>query len=96
MTPPSRSAIQKKYPIGFKVTGTIKHVWHFGVRVELEPGVTGLIRNKELSWEQVVSDTTQFVYQGQKLEDGQRIQVAIFRHDPRSDELILSLRHRGV
>ena len=92
MTNPSWSAIKAKYPIGHKVEGTIKRVWQFGARVELEPGVTGQIRNKELSWDQQVSDATTYFHQGQPLTVERRVMVSVLRHDPRGEELLLSLR----
>ena len=86
------TAIQAKYPIGHKVKGAIKRVWQFGTRVELEPGVTGLIRNKELNWDQPVNDATTYIHQEQPLTVGRRVVVSVLRNEQHGEDLLLSLR----
>ena len=43
-------AVQERYKIGDRVSGTVTRVADFGAFVELEPGVEGLIHLSEMSW----------------------------------------------
>ena len=45
--------IDEKYPIGSEVTGTVRNLTDFGVFVELEDGVDGLIHISDLSWKKI-------------------------------------------
>lgn len=43
-------AVAKKYNVGDRVRGTVTRLMEFGVFVELEPGIEGLIHISEMSW----------------------------------------------
>jgi len=45
--------IEEKYPIGSEVNGTVRNLTDFGVFVELEDGVDGLIHISDLSWKKI-------------------------------------------
>ena len=45
--------IEEKYPIGSEVDGTVRNLTDFGVFVELEDGVDGLIHISDLSWKKI-------------------------------------------
>ena len=45
--------IEEKYPIGSEVSGTVRNLTDFGVFVELEDGVDGLIHISDLSWKKI-------------------------------------------
>ncbi len=85
---------EQDFPPGKRVTGTIQRVWQLGVRVELDEaaGITGIVRNQEISWEEKVSDVTRFQYQGKPLTQGQKIQLTVLYPDFRNQQLVLSLR----
>lgn len=44
------ASVVEKYPIGSKVNGTVTNVVDYGVFVELEPGIEGLVYITEVSW----------------------------------------------
>lgn len=85
-------AIKEEYPVGCKVKGIVTKVWKYGCRVELEDGVVGIIRNREMSWDSQVDDATTFLHQDEPLLEDRRIRVAVLRHDSRKKQLVLSLR----
>jgi signal transduction histidine kinase/predicted RNA-binding protein with RPS1 domain/DNA-binding NarL/FixJ family response regulator len=85
-------AIKEKYPIGRKVWGTVRKVWEHGARIELDDGVVGVVRNKEMSWECSVEDATTFVLDGTAFRAGRRVEVAVLRLDPRRQEPVFSIR----
>ena len=45
--------ITEKYPVGSKHTGTVRNFTNFGVFVELEEGIDGLIHITDLSWARI-------------------------------------------
>ena len=50
LTPDPWTDITKKYPVGSKHTGIVRNFTNFGVFVELEEGIDGLIYISDLSW----------------------------------------------
>ncbi len=60
--------ITSKYPVGSKHSGTVRNFTNFGVFVELEEGVDGLIYISDLSWTKKVKHPSEFVNVGDKLE----------------------------
>lgn len=59
--------ITSKYPIGSKHTGTVRNFTNFGVFVELEEGIDGLIYISDLSWTKKIKHPSEFVSVGDKL-----------------------------
>ncbi len=45
--------IERKYPIGSEVDGTVRNLTDFGAFIELEDGVDGLIHISDLSWKKI-------------------------------------------
>jgi small subunit ribosomal protein S1 len=60
--------ITTKYPIGSTHTGTVRNYTNFGVFVELEEGIDGLVYISDLSWTKKIKHPSDFVTVGQKLE----------------------------
>jgi small subunit ribosomal protein S1 len=60
--------ITSKYPVGSKHKGVIRNFTNFGVFVELEEGIDGLIYISELSWTKKVKHPSEVVTVGQDLE----------------------------
>ena len=56
--------IVAKYPEGIKITGKVIHITNYGIFVELEPGVEGLIHATEISWTKRVIDPTTVCKEG--------------------------------
>ncbi|WKS95782.1 30S ribosomal protein S1 [Riemerella columbina] len=60
--------IQDKYPVGSKHTGTVRNFTNFGVFVELEEGIDGLIYISDLSWTKKIKHPSEFCNVGDKLD----------------------------
>ncbi len=60
--------ITTKYPVGSKHTGTVRNYTNFGVFVELEEGIDGLVYISDLSWTKKIKHPSDFVKVGDKLE----------------------------
>jgi small subunit ribosomal protein S1 len=57
-----------KYPLGSKHSGLVRNYTNFGVFVELEEGIDGLIYISDLSWTKKVKHPSEIVTVGQKLD----------------------------
>ena len=68
LQPDPWSDITKKYPVGSKHTGTVRNYTNFGVFVELEEGIDGLVYISDLSWTKKIKHPSDFVKVGDKLE----------------------------
>ena len=60
--------ITTKYPVGSTHTGTIRNYTNFGVFVELEEGIDGLVYISDLSWDKKIKHPSDFVTVGDQLE----------------------------
>lgn len=60
--------IDKRYPVGSKHTGTVRNLTNFGVFVELEPGIDGLIHISDLSWTEKVNHPNEIIDKDQEIE----------------------------
>ena len=61
-------AIETKYPVGSKHTAKVRNFTNFGVFVELEEGVDGLIHVSEMSWSQHLRSAQEFLKVGDDVE----------------------------
>ena len=62
------SNIEAKYPVGSEHTGTVRNFTNFGVFVELEEGIDGLIYISDLSWTKKIKHPSEFCAVGDKLK----------------------------
>ena len=60
--------ITAKYPIASKHTGIVRNFTNFGIFVELEEGIDGLVYISDLSWTKKIKHPSEFVNVGDKLE----------------------------
>ena len=88
LTPDPWTDITSKYPVGSKHKGVIRNFTNFGVFVELEEGIDGLIYISELSWTKKVKHPSEVVTVGQDLE------VVVLELDVEGRKL--SLGHKQV
>lgn len=58
----------KKYPIDSKHVGIVRNLTNYGVFVELEPGVDGLIHISDLSWTKKIRHPAEVVKKGEKID----------------------------
>ena len=61
-------SIAEKYPIGSKHTATVRNITNFGVFVELDEGVEGLIHISDLSWTKKIKHPSEVVNVGDTIE----------------------------
>ena len=62
------SNIEAKYPVGSQHVGTVRNFTNFGVFVELEEGIDGLIYISDLSWTKKIKHPSEFCAVGDKLD----------------------------
>ena len=60
--------IEVKYPVGSKHTAKVRNFTNFGIFVELEEGVDGLIHISDLSWTKKVKHPSEFTQQGAEID----------------------------
>ena len=61
-------AIETKYPVGSKHTAKVRNFTNFGIFVELEEGVDGLIHISDLSWTKKVKHPSEFTTVGADID----------------------------
>jgi len=60
--------IKDRYPVGSKHTATVRNFTNFGIFVELEEGVDGLIHISDLSWSKKIKHPAEFTKISEKIE----------------------------
>lgn len=78
----------QKYPIDSKHVGTVRNLTNFGVFIELEEGVDGLVHISDLSW------TKKIRHPGEVVKKGERMDVTILGVDV--EQRRISLGHKQV
>ena len=68
LTPDPWTDITKKYPVDSKHKGIVRNFTNFGVFVELEEGVDGLIYISDLSWTKKIKHPREFCNTGENIE----------------------------
>ena len=68
LTPDPWTDITSKYPVGSKHEGIVRNFTNFGVFVEMEEGIDGLIYISDLSWTKKIKHPSEFVNVGDTLE----------------------------
>jgi small subunit ribosomal protein S1 len=68
LQPQPWDSVPDKYTVGERVRGTVTRVMDFGVFVELEPGVEGMIHVSEMSWVKKVRRPSDLVKPGETVE----------------------------
>ena len=82
------AAIENKYPVGSKHTAKVRNFTNFGIFVELEEGVDGLIHISDLSWTKKVKHPSEFT------KVGENIDVVVLEIDKENRRL--SLGHKQL
>ncbi len=68
LTPDPWTDITSKYPVGSRHKGVVRNYTNFGVFVEMEEGIDGLIYISDLSWTKKIKHPSEFVNVGDVLE----------------------------
>ena len=106
LTPDPWTDITTKYPLGSKHVGQVRNFTNFGVFVELEEGIDGLIYISDLSWTKKIKHPSEFCKVGDQLDvvvleldvDGRKLslghkQTEINPWDKYSDEFAVGSKH---
>ncbi len=88
LEPDPWQSLMQKYPVGSKHTGVARNLTNFGVFVELEPGVDGLVHISDLSW------TKKIRHPGEVVKKGEKIDVVVLGVDV--DQRKISLGHKQI
>ena len=80
--------IEERYPVGSKHTARVRNFTNFGIFVEVEEGVDGLIHVSDLSWTKKVKHPSEFTQIGAELD------VVVLEID--KDNRRLSLGHKQL
>lgn len=88
LEPDPWNTILGKYPIGSQHKGAVRNLTNFGVFVELEQGIDGLIHISDLSW------TKKIRHPGEVVKKGETIDVVILGIDV--DQRRISLGHKQL
>ena len=68
LIPDPWTGIKEKYPLDSKHEATVRNFTNFGIFVELEEGVDGLIHISDLSWSKKIKHPAEFTKIGEKIE----------------------------
>jgi small subunit ribosomal protein S1 len=60
--------VADKYPVGGKVSGTVRNLTNYGAFIELEEGVDGLLHISDMSWTRKISHSNEMLKKGEPLE----------------------------
>ena len=88
LTPDPWTGIETKYPVGTKCKAKVRNFTNFGVFVEIEEGIDGLIHISDLSWTKKVKHPSEFT------QIGADIDVVVLEIDKENRRL--SLGHKQL
>ena len=78
--------LERQHPIGSRVTGKVKSVTDFGVFVEIEPGIDGLVHISDLSWTKKIRHPSEICKKGDDLE------AVVLGIDPENERVSLGVK----
>ena len=85
--PWTRQDVMTKYAIGTKHKGIVRNLTNFGLFIELEEGIDGLVHVSDLSWTRKIKHPSEFIKVGEQLE------VVVLELDAANRRLALSHKH---
>jgi small subunit ribosomal protein S1 len=88
LEPDPWESLMSKYPVGSQHEGIARNLTNFGVFVELEPGVDGLVHISDLSW------TKKIRHPGEVVKKGERLDVTVLGVDV--EQRKISLGHKQI
>lgn len=78
--------IDKKYPVGKVVKGTVVNIQNYGIFVELEKGIEGLVHISEISW------TRKYINLNRMFAIGDTVEVKVLGVEPQERKIALSIK----
>jgi len=85
--PWTKQDVLTKYAVGTEHKGTVRNLTNFGLFIELEEGIDGLVHVSDLSWTKKIKHPSEFVKVGEDLE------VRVMELDVENRRLALSHKH---
>jgi small subunit ribosomal protein S1 len=82
--------LTEKYPIGTVVKGRVRNIADFGIFVEIEEGIDGLVHISDMSWTQRVKHPSELFQKGDEVE---AVLQAIDTDDGEKPKISLSIKH---
>jgi small subunit ribosomal protein S1 len=80
------SVIEETYPVGTKVSGTIRNITNFGIFVGLEEGIDGLVHVSDISW------TEQIKHPSEKFKKGDDVEALVLKIDKENEKFSLGIK----
>src|SRR3989339_59419 len=88
LEPDPWQTLMQKYPVGSQHSGIARNLTNFGVFIELEPGVDGLVHISDLSW------TKKIRHPGEVVKKGEKLDVTVLSVDV--EQRKISLGHKQI
>src|SRR5688572_18712568 len=85
--PWTRQDVLSKYAVGTKHKGIVRNLTNFGLFIELEEGIDGLVHVSDLSWTKKIKHPSEFVKVGETMD------VQVLELDAANRRLALSHKH---
>ncbi len=85
--PWTRQDVLTKYAVGTRHKGIVRNLTNFGLFIELEEGIDGLVHVSDLSWTRKIKHPSEFVKVGEEME------VVVLELDAANRRLALSHKH---
>jgi len=78
--------IEEQYPVGTKVSGTVRNITNFGVFIGLDEGIDGLVHVSDISW------TEQVKHPSEKFEKGDEVNAVVLKIDKENEKFSLGVK----
>jgi small subunit ribosomal protein S1 len=78
--------IEEQYPVGTKVSGTVRNITNFGVFIGLDEGIDGLVHVSDISW------TEQVKHPSEKFEKGDEVNAVVLKIDKENEKFSLGIK----
>lgn len=85
--PWTRQDVLSKYAVGTRHKGIVRNLTNFGLFIELEEGIDGLVHVSDLSWTKKIKHPSEFIKVGDEME------VVVLELDATNRRLALSHKH---
>jgi small subunit ribosomal protein S1 len=80
------TVIEEQYPVGSKVSGTVRNITNFGIFVGLDEGIDGLVHVSDISW------TEQIKHPSEKFQKGDEVEAVVLKIDKQSEKFSLGIK----
>jgi small subunit ribosomal protein S1 len=80
------TVIEEQYPVGSKVSGTVRNITNFGIFVGLDEGIDGLVHVSDISW------TEQIKHPSEKFQKGDEVEAIVLKIDKQSEKFSLGIK----